>query len=110
MSLLQNTLIKASAGTGKTYTLATRMIRMLLTGVEPQGIVALTFSRAAAGEIFNKLAERLAAAASSDEGALTESATVFAGISPELEAVITREHGPVSRNFCGKLLIRSMSA
>ena len=108
MNLLQNTLIKASAGTGKTYTLATRMIRMLLIGVEPQGIVALTFSRAAAGEIFNKLAERLAAAASSEQGAASESATVFNDISDELESVIIKEHGKPLGCSCFQQMLRKV--
>ena len=47
-----NVLIRASAGTGKTFSLATRFIRlMLFDGVDPERIVALTFSRAAAQEI-----------------------------------------------------------
>ena len=44
-----NLLIRASAGTGKTFSLATRYLRlMLLDKVDPAKIVALTFSRAAA--------------------------------------------------------------
>jgi len=69
---MKNTLIKASAGTGKTFALATRAIRLLLLGVEPQEIVALTFTRAAAGEIFDRIVSRLANAAASDEGAVRE--------------------------------------
>ena len=39
-----NAIIKASAGTGKTFALATRFIRlMLLDRVRPETIVALTF-------------------------------------------------------------------
>jgi len=106
MNLMNNTLIKASAGTGKTYTLATRMIRMLLTGVEPQTIVALTFSRAAAGEIFSKLAERLAAASLTEEGAAEESQTVFRGISPELKEAIVRDNGSPLTCGCFRKLLR----
>ena len=58
-----NVLIEASAGTGKTQALAERLIELLRGGVKPQEIVALTFSRAAAGEIFERfvtlLAERI---------------------------------------------------
>jgi ATP-dependent helicase/nuclease subunit A len=67
---VENLLIEASAGTGKTQSLAERLIALLKSGVAPQEIVALTFSRAAAGEIFERfvmlLAER---AASSPEDA-----------------------------------------
>ena len=74
--IMKNTLITASAGTGKTFALATRAIRLLLMGVEPQEIVALTFSRAAAGEIFDRIVSRLAEAALSDAGAARESKTL----------------------------------
>ncbi len=55
-----NMLIEASAGTGKTQALAERLITLLKGGVKPQEIVALTFSRAAAGEIFERFVSLLA--------------------------------------------------
>jgi len=65
---LPNLLIEASAGTGKTYALVDRMIEQLRAGVEPRELVSLTFSRAAAGEIFSRFVGRLA------EGAATNPA------------------------------------
>ena len=53
-------LIEASAGTGKTQALAERLIELIRLGVKPQEIVALTFSRAAAGEIFERFVTLLA--------------------------------------------------
>jgi ATP-dependent helicase/nuclease subunit A len=102
---MKNTLIRASAGTGKTFALATRMIRLLLLNVEPHHVVALTFSRAAAGEIFNKIAERLAEASSSDANAQKESVHLFQGLDPEQAQVIRKEYGPsISRGtFVGLL-------
>ncbi|MGN0855645.1 MAG: UvrD-helicase domain-containing protein [Kiritimatiellia bacterium] len=68
-----NSIIRASAGTGKTFALATRFIRlMLLDRVEPKTIVALTFSRAAAQEIYTKILVRLCRAARDEEGAARE--------------------------------------
>jgi len=65
-----NSLIRASAGTGKTFALATRFIRqMMIDGVDPKTIVALTFSRAAAQEIYTKILVRLCAAATDRAGA-----------------------------------------
>ena len=61
-----NLLIEASAGTGKTYALVDRMIDQLRAGVEPRELVSLTFSRAAAGEIFSRFVGRLAACAAAD--------------------------------------------
>jgi len=52
--------IRASAGAGKTYQLVTRYVGLLAAGVPPEEIVALTFSRKAAGEILDKIVERLA--------------------------------------------------
>ena len=56
----KNLLIEASAGTGKTQALAERLIALLKRGVPPPAIVALTFSRAAAGEIFERFVTLLA--------------------------------------------------
>ena len=42
--------ITASAGTGKTFRLTDRIVELLLLGVEPRKILALTFTRKAAGE------------------------------------------------------------
>ncbi len=58
--MTNNMLIEASAGTGKTQSLAERLIELAQGGVEPQEIVALTFSRAAAGEIFERFVSLLA--------------------------------------------------
>ena len=61
-----NVLIEASAGTGKTQALAERLIALVKGGLEPHEIVALTFSRAAAGEIFERFVSLLAERAESD--------------------------------------------
>jgi ATP-dependent exoDNAse (exonuclease V) beta subunit len=89
---MKNTLIKASAGTGKTFALATRMIRLMLLGTEPQQVVALTFSRAAAGEIFSRIAERLAAAATDESGAAREAGHVVQGLDPALADALRTLH------------------
>ncbi len=57
---MNNFLIEASAGTGKTQALANHLIDLLKCGVKPEEIVALTFSRAAAGEIFERFVSLLA--------------------------------------------------
>ncbi|MFN2301367.1 MAG: UvrD-helicase domain-containing protein, partial [Gammaproteobacteria bacterium] len=57
----------ASAGTGKTWLLVTRMLRLLLSGAEPGGLLAVTFTNRAAGEVHARLMDRsLALAASGD--------------------------------------------
>jgi ATP-dependent helicase/nuclease subunit A len=61
--------ITASAGSGKTFQLAHRYIRLMANGVKPDRIIALTFSRKAAGEIFDSIVKYLREAASSPEQA-----------------------------------------
>ena len=61
--------IAASAGSGKTFQLAHRYIRLLAYGVKPDRIIALTFSRKAAGEIFDSIIKHLREAAGSAEQA-----------------------------------------
>lgn len=56
---MQNHAIMASAGTGKTFNLAMRYIRLIQEGAEPASIVALTFSNKAAGEILDKIITQL---------------------------------------------------
>lgn len=55
------TWVAASAGSGKTKVLIDRLLRLLLSGVKPEKILVITFTRAAAAEIKNRLDEQLAA-------------------------------------------------
>ncbi len=66
-----NAAVLASAGTGKTWLLVTRMVRLLLSGARPEGILALTFTRKAAAEMLARLNQRLKAYAGLDDAALT---------------------------------------
>jgi len=61
-----NLLIRASAGSGKTYQLGNRVIGRVASGVDPEKIVALTFTRKAAGEFADSVLGKLAAAALDD--------------------------------------------
>jgi ATP-dependent helicase/nuclease subunit A len=53
--------LSASAGTGKTQVLTARVLRLLLNGARPESILCLTFTKAAAAEMANRIGERLAA-------------------------------------------------
>lgn len=66
MNRLGHLMIMASAGSGKTYALTTRFVRLLAMGAAPERIVALTFTRKAAGEFFDAILNRLALAASDE--------------------------------------------
>ncbi|HEV8388848.1 MAG TPA: double-strand break repair helicase AddA [Dongiaceae bacterium] len=60
--------VSASAGSGKTKVLGDRVLRLLLGNAPPAKILCLTFTKAAAAEMSNRVAERLAAwAAASDD-------------------------------------------
>jgi ATP-dependent helicase/nuclease subunit A len=54
-----NAWVAANAGSGKTRVLVDRVIRLLLDGAEPERILCLTFTKAAAAEMANRLFERL---------------------------------------------------
>jgi len=51
--------VEASAGTGKTKVLSDRVLRLLLEGVNPNRILCLTYTKAAAVEMNNRIADRL---------------------------------------------------
>ena len=46
----RSVVVEACAGAGKTWMLVSRILRALLDGARPQDIVAITFTRKAAGE------------------------------------------------------------
>lgn len=54
-----NTWLSANAGSGKTRVLTNRVARLLLTGVSPQNILCLTYTKAAASEMQNRLFDTL---------------------------------------------------
>jgi len=63
---LSHRVIRASAGSGKTYRLTLRYLGLLLADAEPDRILATTFTRKAAGEILARVLGRVAAAAGDD--------------------------------------------
>ncbi len=56
-------LIRASAGSGKTFKLSGHFLQQLFLGQPPEAILATTFTRKAAGEILGRVLLRLATAA-----------------------------------------------
>lgn len=65
--------VSANAGTGKTRVLIDRISRLLLAGTPAHKILCLTFTKAAAAEMANRLNERLGNWAAADETGLGSS-------------------------------------
>ena len=65
-----STWLAANAGSGKTRVLTDRVARLLLEDVSPQNILCLTYTKAAAAEMQNRLFKRLGAWAMMQDDAL----------------------------------------
>jgi ATP-dependent helicase/nuclease subunit A len=63
--------VSANAGSGKTHVLTQRVIRLMLAGTRPSSILCLTYTKAAASEMSNRVFERLSHWTSLDDEALS---------------------------------------
>src|SRR5690348_1213902 len=75
--------VAASAGTGKTKVLTDRVLSLMLGGSPPTRILCLTFTRAAAAEMANRLHERLSRWAVLPEGELRVELQTLLGRLPD---------------------------
>ena len=109
--------VSASAGTGKTFVLTNRIIKLLLndTTLKPSQILALTFTKAASQEMANRIRERLSEWALADETELNNKLTQLLEATPTAEQTVRAKQlfqlvltDPVSVNtihsFCQKIL------
>ena len=84
--------VSASAGTGKTKVLTDRLLALMLDGTDPARILCLTFTRAAAAEMANRVNARLAAWATLPPGQLDEELVALIGRMPdEYETTLARQ-------------------
>ena len=79
--------VSASAGSGKTKVLIDRVLALLLTGAAPSRLLCLTFTKAAAAEMSNRLADQLAEWATLPEDKLAKAITPLVGGPPEPETL-----------------------
>ncbi|MGE4431766.1 MAG: double-strand break repair helicase AddA [Sphingobium sp.] len=91
--------LSASAGTGKTHVLTARVFRLLLGGVPPENILCLTFTKAGASEMAERVHGRLAAWVQMDDEALAQ----------DLLA-LEEELGPEAREDARRLFARVLEA
>ena len=94
MTRLESVAILASAGSGKTFALTSRFLALVLSGVAPERILAVTFTRAAASEILDRLLKRLCEASRGDREASKLEALLRANDSvpvPRLTAATCRD-------------------
>src|SRR5215471_2179528 len=75
--------VSASAGTGKTKVLTDRVLGLMLEGSDPARILCLTFTRAAAAEMANRLNERLAEWATLPQDTLAHELDELTGRCPD---------------------------
>jgi ATP-dependent helicase/nuclease subunit A len=76
--------VAAHAGAGKTYTLANRVARLLLAKTAPERILCLTFTKAAAAEMQDRLFRQLGEWAMLDDAALTSRILAIGGAADSL--------------------------
>ncbi|MBL6622933.1 MAG: double-strand break repair helicase AddA [Alphaproteobacteria bacterium] len=111
--------VSANAGTGKTKVLTDRVLRLLLDGGRPEAILCVTYTRAAAAEMTQRLNRRLASWAVCPQSQLLEelaemgespaSAEQIAVARNLFATILDNENGPrveTMHSFCQSVLAR----
>src|SRR6202040_4400179 len=75
--------VAANAGSGKTHVLAQRVINLLLKGVEPEKILCITFTKAAAANMAKQVFDRLAHWTTLDDAALDNAIAEHANLASD---------------------------
>ncbi|MDB5873787.1 MAG: addA [Ramlibacter sp.] len=78
----RSVVVEACAGAGKTWMLVSRILRALLDGAQPHEILAITFTKKAAGEMRQRLHEWLLAFSTASDEAL-DKALIERGLAPQ---------------------------
>ena len=75
--------VAANAGSGKTHVLAQRVINLLLKGVEPEKILCITFTKAAAANMAKRVFDTLAEWTTLDDAALDDAIQARSHMAPD---------------------------
>ncbi|MBX9456976.1 MAG: double-strand break repair helicase AddA [Rhizobium sp.] len=75
--------VSANAGSGKTHVLTQRVIRLMLAGARPSSILCLTYTKAAASEMSNRVFDRLSRWTAMDDAALSAEIEGIEGVPPD---------------------------
>ena len=106
---IPNEVILASAGSGKTWQLTNRYIALMglqLKGgqpVAPERIIAVTFTRKAAGEFFDSILVKLARAARDPGAAAALAADANDPLSRSLAELTSEDFGRLLRVFISRM-------
>src|SRR6516165_2956412 len=75
--------VTANAGSGKTHVLAQRVIRLLLDGVDPAKILCITFTKAAAANMANRVFDELRRWTALDDAELDAAIKRISNLQPD---------------------------
>ncbi|MBB3809670.1 double-strand break repair helicase AddA [Pseudochelatococcus contaminans] len=79
--------VSANAGSGKTKVLADRVLRLLLDEVEPTRILCLTFTKAAAANMSNRVFDELGTWVVMDDATLAARLEALDGVAPSAQRI-----------------------
>src|SRR6516225_9061892 len=105
--------VTANAGSGKTHVLAQRVIRLLLDGVDPAKILCITFTKAAAANMANRVFDELRRWTALDDAELATALETPGGLKVQtIHAFCTRllHHFPFEANVAARFTVLEEAA